>query len=385
MHIQELVDNVKGKNDVGFVVWLFSCWSLAGILLFIPFWIFMYVIVVLPMALIFEPKNTMVSLVDYIKNKLGIEVNANKKTIINNHIASQENQKQQSKTQKKTLDKHTVNDDYTVDDEIDKEIKNHQENMLCYNLLWLAIITGFVAQFFIKPQYSFSDTMFVCVWLIGFLFSAYSVFVTKQRFRDYNLLFVIIAPFAIIFWSELVFGFFDNKKYYSPKETAEMVSYIKQQEQKKHSNHLINTTIDEMNSKGVENFHKTQIFQNSVEATRQILGDNPSDAQITSHLENMASLMNGNLPIMVDEYTQMFKVTIIGKTVIYNYKVTNIENFVNIPNNAIQEHKNNMMNSNMCANMGHMLKYGVTLSYNYYAVNGDYLFTVDIAPSDCGY
>lgn len=182
-----------------------------------------------------------------------------------------------------------------------------------------------------------------------------------------------MAPSAIIFWLSVASSFVANKD----NENKE----LKIQD----STVIVNKAINEVQLKGVENFSQTKLFENSVKANQELLGDNPSDEKITSHLKKVADITNNSLPMMVDEDTQMFKINVIGKTIIYNYNVMNIGSFININNNIAQEFKDDMMGRNTCAIMGHIIKYGVTLSYNYYAANGDYLFTVDITPQDCGY
>ena len=67
--IQELIDNINGKNKVGIIVWFLSLWNLMGILLFIPFLVMMYIMII-PFLLIMEPKQALISLLDFIKSKL---------------------------------------------------------------------------------------------------------------------------------------------------------------------------------------------------------------------------------------------------------------------------------------------------------------------------
>ncbi len=67
--IQELIDNINGKSKVGIIVWFLSLWNLMGILLFIPFLVMMYIMII-PFLLIMEPKQALISLLDFIKSKL---------------------------------------------------------------------------------------------------------------------------------------------------------------------------------------------------------------------------------------------------------------------------------------------------------------------------
>lgn len=67
--IQELIDNINGKNKVGIIVWFLSLWNLMGILLFIPFLVMMYIMII-PFLLIMEPKQASIFLLDFIKRKL---------------------------------------------------------------------------------------------------------------------------------------------------------------------------------------------------------------------------------------------------------------------------------------------------------------------------
>lgn len=259
------------------------------------------------------------------------------------------------------------------ENEIDTNDKNHQENMAIYVLLWVAIIAGFIAQFFIEPQYQFSTTMFGLIWLVGFIISVYAVFVTKQRFRDYNLLFIFMAPFAITFWLSVLVDLQESDK---PTANNQV------------NNTTLNQAIDDIQSKGVANMHQTQTHQDIVSKTHQYLGDNPSDEKLQAYLQKMVDDTNLKLPIMVEKNVRADSMYLFGKIVMHYFTITDIQSSVgmNFDKNAVNELKAELMTTaNICQNNGHILKYGVSLSFSYSAVNKDNLFDILITPQDCGY
>lgn len=347
MHIQELVDNVKGKNDVGFVVWLFSCWSLVGILLFIPFWIFMYVIVVLPMALIFEPKNTMVSLVDYIKNKLGIEVNANKKTIINNHIASQENQKQQSKTQKKTPESHTASNEYETDDEIESD-----GNDVLYHLLWSLWGIGAISHYFIKDTYKFSGNTFLFIWIIGFVIAVTAVILKREKFFSLvHIGFVLIVPFSFVFWLSVLYGLKE------PNTIANIQpSNNPTINQAKHQSTLANDEINQILDNAVAVVKPTLPVQ--VDASTKLVDVKADKAMRKLQYIMQANLNSGELSLSEEDFQKIKNSAFLGEA----------------KDEFCLESETKLA-----------LQNGIELDYLYYTKDGNYMGKVNINRQDCGY
>lgn len=258
------------------------------------------------------------------------------------------------------------------ENEIDANDKNHQENMWVYILLWLAIFSGFIAQFFIEPQYQFSTTMFGLMWLVGFVVSVYAVFITGQRFRDYNLLFIFMAPFAIIFWLSVFYGLKESNTTQTNNQTKI----------------TLNQAINDIQSKGVANIHQTQTHQNTVKQTHQYLGNNPSDEKLQAYLQKMVDDTNLNLPIMVEQNVRADSMHRFGKILMHYFTITDIQSATGtyFDESVVRELKMELMTSaNICKNNGHILKYGVSLSFTYYAINKDKLFDILIAPKDCGY
>lgn len=246
------------------------------------------------------------------------------------------------------------NDDYEIDDEADDEVddemegenKSHQENMAVYALLWVAIIAGPVARFFIEPQYQFSTTMFGWMWLVGFIISVYAVFVTGQRFRDYNLLFIFMAPFAIIFWFSVLYGAMYGKS--TPKTT---------------DNNKINTA------------------------------SKLNDDELFALLDDVVTQGKKEMPIKIDEATSLTDVKIdramrkikISATVIFNNNVIqmNEQSFQKLKATALSQG----YQSPVCQGIGieTAFKNGIQVDYMYYSQDGYYLGKYTITRQDCGY
>ena len=154
------------------------------------------------------------------------------------------------------------------------------------------------------------------------------------------------------------------------------------------SEQQFDNAISDMQSQGVENMHQSEIWQNSRGATERLLGDNPSDEKIQAFLRDSAMEVNRHMPVMVEQNVRQDSVGYAHKQIIYNYTITDVPNAnsVNITSSMVSTLKADMMReANLCLNSEHLLKYGINLSYVYFATNRDYLFTIDVAPRDCGY
>lgn len=266
-------------------------------------------------------------------------------------------------------EKYTSNENY--DDEINKETKNHQENMICYGLLWIAIIAGFIAQFFIEPTYQFSTTTFGIIWLVGFIVSIYVVFATRQRFRDYNLLFIIIAPFSIIFWLSVVSSSVANKD----NENKEL---------KIQKGDIIN----EFKNSDPKDWNKNQKWQQVNKSTQNELGNNPSSEQIRQLLDGIAEELSQDMPLKIDDNitaTDVLATETDGKLTLYSFyevarPIYNVDT-ENLKSRMIRE-------QNFCKVNETLLRYGITLIYVYSnntdkGYNGKY--QLNFHPQDCGY
>lgn len=261
------------------------------------------------------------------------------------------------------------------DDETDDEVENIG-NQILYNLLWTIWGIGIISQFFIKDTYNFSGSTVLFIWLIGFVIAVTSIMLKREKFFTLvHIGFMLFVPFSFAFWLSVFYGLMYGGD--EPKLTTNTQTNI-----------TLNQVIDDIQSKGVENMHQTKTHQNIVEQTQQYLGSNPSDEKLQAYLQKIVDDTNPNLPIMVEQNVRADSMHRFGKILMHYFTITDIQSSIgtNFDQNTVNELKIELMNSaNICKNNGHILKYGVSLSFSYYAINKDKLFDVLITPQDCGY
>ena len=117
---------------------------------------------------------------------------------------------------------------------------------------------------------------------------------------------------------------------------------------------------------------------------RHLVGSRPvSDAD----LARVSTELNRRLPIMVDSETQLVSTTGIDRVLQYNYRLINVtfsQDEVSAVRNNVRPHLVSVACSTP-ATRNTFLKRGITLHYAYTDRNGYDLFTIEVAPKDCGF
>lgn len=253
------------------------------------------------------------------------------------------------------------------ENEIDTNDKNHQENMGVYILLWLAIISGFIAQFFIEPQYQFSTTMFGLMWLVGFIVSVYAVFITGQKFRDYNLLFIFMTPFAIIFWLSVFYGLKESNTTQTNNQTIQKGDIIR-----------------EFQNSDPKDWHKNEKWQQVNQSLKKEYGETLTSLELNALLQEIANEQKRNTPMRIDSHTIFTNVNVHSQTIFFMYEVERPIGYVDTENLK----RRMIAEQNFCKTNETLLRYGAAISYVYYnnpdkVRGGDYQLM--FLPKDCGY
>ena len=117
---------------------------------------------------------------------------------------------------------------------------------------------------------------------------------------------------------------------------------------------------------------------------RHLMGSRPvSDAD----LAKASAELNRRLPIMVDSETQLVSTTGVGRVLQYNYHLLNLT-VTPDQASALLNNERPRLISFACstpATRNTFLKRGITLRYAYTDRNGYDLFTIEVAPKDCGF
>lgn len=283
----------------------------------------------------------------------------------------QEPPKPQKPTSRRHIHPSVVSDEYDTEDEVESF-----GNSTLYYLLWGVWGIGILSQFFIKITYDFSGSTVLFIWMIGFAVAITAVILKREKF--FSLLhigFMLFVPFSFVFWLSVFFGFIHGN------DTAKLTTNTQ-------TKITFNQAINDIQSKGVANMYQTQTHQNVVKQTHQYLGNNPSDEKLQAYLQKMVDDTNPNLPIMVEQNVRADSMHRFGKILMHYFTITDIQSATGtyFDESVVRELKMELMTSaNICKNNGYILKYGVSLSFTYYAINKDKLFDVLITPKDCGY
>lgn len=276
------------------------------------------------------------------------------------------------------VSKHKIEKNTKKQDEESKDDR-YWKNIVVYYGLWCAVIAAFIATLRgVKPELSMSVEAVLLILGVSFLVSIYAIIVTKKKDFVSNIIFILTVPLAIVFWLEVMLGNNNAKK--NQTITPNVNSVLSKSE--------FENVMNDLKSQDIKNMHKTKTWQNSEGKTEQLLGENPSDNDINAFLAIIANNINPNLPIMVESNVRADSVRYGSKQLIYNNTITDIpsSDHVTITDSDIQSFKVELMKEgNICVYSKHLFRYGVKLTYNYYVANGDYLMTIDILPSDCGY
>lgn len=107
---------------------------------------------------------------------------------------------------------------------------------------------------------------------------------------------------------------------------------------------------------------------------------------INDEIIKMVGELQKDLPIMVDEYTQITKATAGNNKITFYYKVTNLERDNEIEQDVINnEIKDLLLNSGICSNKNQefALKLGIAFTFRYYDAYDDYLGEATITKQDC--
>ena len=121
---------------------------------------------------------------------------------------------------------------------------------------------------------------------------------------------------------------------------------------------------------------------------RHTFGVGPvSDAEMDRYLAASSDRLNRGLPRMVDSETQLVSTTGLHRMLQYNYRLID----VTFSSNEVSALRNNVrpgLVRQSCATPQTrtlFLKRGIVLRYAYTDRSGYDLFTIDVAPRDCGF
>lgn len=151
--------------------------------------------------------------------------------------------------------------------------------------------------------------------------------------------------------------------------------------QKRKSLHQSNTSDLVENIKSGD--QKT--IQQGIQATNEVLGNSPSEQTVTQFLQSVVKETKPHLP-MSDGETSIDNIHAQGINLIYDMRANDIiRNNTPITNQILSEIKSEMLNMGGCDMIGHILKHGAIVSYNYYDKNYTFMYRIDFHPKDCGY
>ena len=112
-----------------------------------------------------------------------------------------------------------------------------------------------------------------------------------------------------------------------------------------------------------------------------------SDADMAKYLAAASAEVNRRLPIMVDSETQLVSTTGLDRVLQYNYRLVNVSVTQAQAASLMRIVRPGILRS-ACSTpqtRNTFLKRGVTLRYAYADRSGYDLFTIEVAPRDCGF
>ena len=112
---------------------------------------------------------------------------------------------------------------------------------------------------------------------------------------------------------------------------------------------------------------------------------NKSKSVSLESLQKIASEYAKGLPMMVDNETQLEAIGAAHNTIIYSYKLVNMENSDNSLQGKIAAMKEGMVNRNCTTpeTRDNLLEKGVTMKYDYFDKNRSHIIGIEIKHSDC--
>ena len=108
------------------------------------------------------------------------------------------------------------------------------------------------------------------------------------------------------------------------------------------------------------------------------------DYQSAKFLNKAASKINENLPMRINNFLRVDNVFARNKNIIYNYTILNSDK-KNYTSEFFKQRVEKKVKIRTCSSKGTktFLKYDVTVSYDYYDLNGKFIYGIDTTKSDC--
>ena len=110
-------------------------------------------------------------------------------------------------------------------------------------------------------------------------------------------------------------------------------------------------------------------------------GEDPTSLAV---LTRVASEINKNMPMMVDQLTELMNVTVLPGIIVYNYKL-NVTTYDEAPADILELRPDVLRQACSQPDTSDFLKTGVTMRYSYLDENRTFINSFDVTPDDCGF
>lgn len=120
------------------------------------------------------------------------------------------------------------------------------------------------------------------------------------------------------------------------------------------------------------------------ETARSVIGQ-PEGPGSLAVLSRMASELNKTMPMMVDSQTELSNVGALPNTVVYHYRLVDVENTAVKPSELIQAARPPAL-KRACSTpetRDGLLKRGITMRFSYSDKERTFIGAFDVAPADC--